>query len=151
MATKKTTPKIQRKQNEPIEVLRERSLEYLSNPDTDDMTRVGLAEHLGYTETKGLYLRFTPAELDALYAESLELRRRRYSRHLAKVDKGLLKSAGEGNPTSAKLCFQRYEGWTEKSTQDINVTGASLRALVDMLSPELGKQVDAEIRALKAD
>lgn len=52
----------------------------------------------------------------------MDIRRRKYSSHLAEVDLALLKAAKEGNPAAAKLVYQRFEGWSEKTRVESNET-----------------------------
>jgi len=117
-ATKKTnkpaTKKKDYKPKDSKETIRVKIVEYLANPDNKPPTRTELALILGYSEVPAMY-KMTPAvELDKLYDEALELRRKRYAASLMDVDRGQLKSAAKGDSAAAKLIYQRFEGWSEK-------------------------------------
>lgn len=124
------------------------ALHYLANPENEFPTRVKLAEEvLGFGNSQSLYAVFTVQELQELEAEALELRRSKYAPSLSRVDTALINSACEGNPASAKLCYQRFEGWSEKREINANVNAtiemeAKIRAEVE--SDLLGKKMNSE-------
>ncbi|MBC2713977.1 MAG: hypothetical protein HF978_01590 [Desulfobacteraceae bacterium] len=104
-------------------------IEFIGNPENDFPTRTKLAEVCEITE-QGLRKHFTPDDFMELEQEGLELRRKRYTAHAAKVDKGLIKKAEEGDPAACKLFYQRLEGWNEKHGVELSgsVTLAGLIA-----------------------
>lgn len=61
-------------------------------------------------------MHFTSQELSDIEAEALEARRACYAAAMARVDDGLLKRAARGDAKAAKLCYQRFEGWSERMT-----------------------------------
>ena len=95
-------------------------IEYLGNPSNDWHDRKTLAiQVLGYKHEPSLYKCFTPAELDQIEREALDIRRSKYCSMIAKVDKALLlRAAMEGDPTAAKLCYQRFENWKETTKNE---------------------------------
>ena len=98
-------------------------VEYIGDPKNDfpDRTTMALTV-LGYSKVESLYRHFSPDELSAIEDEGLQLRRKKYAPELSRVDRGLLKKASEGDSKSAKLCYQRFEGWAEKTQIDVGVT-----------------------------
>ena len=40
---------------------------------------------------------------------------------LALVDEAILKKAARGDVAAAKLCYQRFEGWSEPACVDMNI------------------------------
>ena len=95
---------------------REKLIEFLSNPENDFCPRCHLAEKIGIAR-QTMYKHFSAEELQDIEHEALELRRKRYSRHLAEVDQALLERAKTGDPSAVKLCYQRFENWSEKHIQ----------------------------------
>lgn len=99
----------------------EKMLEYLSDPSNEIPTRVLLAtEVLGMAQSTQLYATFTLEELEAIEAEALKIRRTKYAPELSKVDRALLKQASKGDTQAAKLCYQRFEGWSEKKELELS-------------------------------
>lgn len=95
-------------------------LEFLGNPSNDFLKPSELSvKALGYKDHSGIFKCFTREELSEIFAEALEMRRKRYARELAKVDSALLKKAQGGETSAAKLVYQKFEGWSEKT--DLNV------------------------------
>jgi len=95
---------------------RDRLMRYLSDPENDWLDRKTLAiAVLGYKHSQSIWTVFTGAELDEIQREALDNRRKRYASMLARADMGILKAAAAGNPAAAKLAYQKFEGWTEKS------------------------------------
>jgi hypothetical protein len=71
-----------------------------------------------YKKSQSLYQIFTVVELDQIEKEALEIRRKHCQRQSAAVDQGLYKKAVSGDPTAAKLWYQRMEGWSEKKQHE---------------------------------
>lgn len=102
---------------------RQLMLEYLGDTSNQFITRAQMVtEVLKYKNASAIYNHFTPNELHEIEREALDIRRRKYSAHLAEVDMALLKAAKEGNPGAAKLVYQRFEGWSEKTRVESNET-----------------------------
>ncbi|MEN6373547.1 MAG: hypothetical protein ABFD75_02040 [Smithella sp.] len=98
-------------------------LQYLSDPNNQFISRAQMVtEVLGYRNASAIYNHFTPTELHEIEREALDIRRRKYAPQLAEVDIALLKTAKEGNPAAAKLVYQRFEGWSEKTRVESNET-----------------------------
>lgn len=123
----------------------EKMLKYLSNPDNEFPTRVVLTtEVLGLATSQQLYKLFTLEELEEIEAKSLALRRSKYAPELSKVDKAMLRKASEGDSASAKLCYQRFEGWSEK--KDLTVipgsdeNGNQMKWEVEIVRPKAEKE-----------
>ena len=117
-------------------------LEYLSNPDNRPVNRKALSiDVLGFADSTVLYQVFSPEEIRDIEHEALELRRKCYASKLAKVDDGLIKKAIAGDPAAAKLVFQRYESWTEKSVQELKFDGPMLQQILAVFPPEFAEQV----------
>lgn len=117
-------------------------LEYLSNPDNKPLNRTGLSTNvLGFADCSVLYQVFTPEEIRDIEHEALELRRKCYAAKLAQVDDGLLKKAIAGDPTAAKLAFQRYEQWSEKTKQEVTFDGPILQQIFAILPPEVASKL----------
>jgi hypothetical protein len=120
---------------------REVALEYLSNPDNEIPTRVVLAtEVLGMATSQQLYNMFSVEDLEGIEAEALKVRRTKYAPELSKVDNAMLREAGKGDARAAKLCYQRFEGWSEK--KDIGIVpgkdadGNAMKWTVEIVRPE---------------
>jgi len=95
-----------------------RILEYLSDPTNEELDRTYLATNVcGFSGTSMLCEHLKSDELDEIYAEALEVRRKRYAQNLLQIDRALFQSAAKGNPQSIKLIYQRFEGWVEKKEQ----------------------------------
>jgi hypothetical protein len=112
-------------------------LKYLSNPNNKPIeSRSEYKDILGLTAHtyKTFSNMFSVSELAEIESQGLELRRRRYANRLAKIDDGLLEKAAEGRAPEAKLAYQRFEGWTEKTVTEVTNT--------------FSLQLDAELAAL---
>ncbi len=97
---------------------RQAIVEHLASPDNDFCTnRSQLAECIGISRQR-LYELFSAAELAEIEAEALDVRRKKYTGILAKVDTALLDKASSGDVQAIKLCYQRFEGWTEKTVRE---------------------------------
>ena len=138
--SKKESPKIANK----IKLL-----EYLSNPDNEILTRAKLSTQvLGYSQEHQIYASLSPAELAEIEREALELRRKCYAASLGRVDNGILRAAAKGDAAAAKLCYQRFEGFSEKTIADIRaaVGGAvSHKWVIEVVRP--GDKLDGEYNA----
>ncbi len=94
-------------------------LEYLGNPENEFPPRDRMStDVLGFAYGSTIYKIFTPAELDKIEKEALELRRSKYNSWFAKVDIATLKKAADGDPAAAKLAYQRFENWAPKQIQE---------------------------------
>ena len=97
-------------------------LEYLGDPNNKILTKTELAlTVLGYKRMESLYNCFTVDELSEIETQALELRRKRYSPQLMEIDKALIKAAKGGDSHAIKLCYQRFEGWTEKKMVELGL------------------------------
>lgn len=118
----------------------------LADPDKDYPCREDYASQILGVSVPRLYQLFSGYELDKIEAEALEARRKRYSRHLSHVDRGMLAAGAEGNANAAKLCYQRFEGWLERSQQDHNVN-----VNIVFVAPELADEPETwEAQCLEA-
>jgi len=113
-------------------------LEYLANPKKDFPTRLFMNSNiLGLKDPTGIYKVFTLEELDEIEAEALELRRKKYKPEIAKVDKALLKLAKSGDTAAAKLCYQRFEDWSEKQRKELSGPGGKdLKWITEIIDPK---------------
>jgi len=112
---------------------RDKLLKYLGNPDNEWPDRTFLArEVLGYKSSGSLWKVFSSEELCQIEREGLDMRRGKYARYLARVDKGLIDAAMNGDARAAKLVYQRFENWSEKSALDVNVAMSHEEALKEL-------------------
>ena len=117
-------------------------LEYLSNPDNEPVNRKGMSiDILGFSDGTIIYQVFTPEEIRDIEHEALELRRKCYASRLAKVDDALIKRAIEGDPAAAKLVFQKYEQWSEKSIRELKWDGQALQQILAIFPPEFAEKI----------
>jgi hypothetical protein len=99
---------------------RAKLLEYMSNPDNDFPTREVMSlQVLGFKQRQQINKVFSVEELHEIEQEALENRRKKYASQLARVDKALMDRALDGDPQAIKLCYQRFEGWSEKQKHDV--------------------------------
>ena len=112
-------------------------LEYLGNPDNPFPNRLYMNnEILGFRKSNGYMNKvFTVAELDAIEAEALEIRRRKYKPGLAKADKALFEAAEGGDVAAIKLCYQRFEDWGERKELS-GKGGKDLAWTVEIVDPQ---------------
>ena len=104
-------------------------LEYLGNPENDFPTRLFMNnEIIGFKDPTRIYKVFTLDELDEIEAEALKIRRKKYKPGIAKADKALLEKAHDGDVAAIKLCYQRFEDWSEKQRKEL--TGADGAPLI---------------------
>jgi len=102
-----------------VDPLRLKLIEYIGDPKNPFPNRTQMREIVGMASSSGFYNHFSPADLSEIEREGLELRRRAYSRTLAKVDKSLLKKAAkDGDVGAAKLAYQRFEDWKEGQVRE---------------------------------
>ena len=116
-------------------------VEYLADPENEFPSRSFLASNvLGFKNASVIYRHFTPAELDQIEAEALELRRRRYVRSFAAVDSAMIAKAKDGDPVAAKLIYQRLEGWNPAQKVESKVEVSGELTLADILGGENGEE-----------
>lgn len=121
---------------------REKLVLYLANPENKFLNRKRLAiEVLGFAHSESLYQVFTPAELTVIEGEALDLRRKCYASKMALVDDGLIKKAASGDAAAAKLAFQRYEGWSEKTRQEVAFDGPMIQQMLAIFPPEMAEKI----------
>lgn len=101
-------------------------LEIIGDPANAPCLRTELAQKLGISQ-RNLYKAFRPEELDAIEEEALAVRRTQYSRYMVAVDRALLQKAAEGDVAACKLCYQRFEGWSEKQKREHAVDNSLAR------------------------
>lgn len=132
------------RQNKNKDLHRLTLIEYLSNPDNEFHNRTHLSTRvLGFTQGSVIYQVFTPTELTEIEDEALEARRLRYASKLAKIDDAVLRRAAstDGTAADAKLAFQRYENWSEKSIQELKLDGPMLQAIFNYFPPEVAAKI----------
>ena len=76
---------------------------------------------LGFKGKYYIYKVFTPDELTEIEAEALKIRRKKYKPEIAKADKALFEKAHDGDVPAIKLCYQRFEDWSEKQRKEYSV------------------------------
>jgi len=97
-------------------------IEFLGNPANEWPDRVTLSQKvLGYKSPRHLWKLFSVEELKEIEAEAVELRRKQYAGELAKVDRGLLKKAQQGNARAAKLAYMRFEKWVPAQRVEVGL------------------------------
>lgn len=114
-------------------------LEYLGNPENEFPTRLYMNDVvLGFKRSpQYIYTVFNLDELAEIEREALAIRRKKYNPEIAKVDKALLKLAQEGDSAAAKLCYQRFEDWSEKQRKELSdPDGKALTWRVEIVKPE---------------
>ena len=94
-------------------------LKYLGNWENDFPTRTEMAGILRLKKHT-LWKHFSPAELQEIENEGLELRKKNTARPRAEVYQSLLDEAKGGNISAIKEFFDRTEGKV-KDTLDLNV------------------------------
>ena len=98
---------------------KDKLLRYFSNPDNPPLNRSALSTQvLGYKREEEIHRLFTPCQIAEIEREGLELRRQKYAGALAKVDAGMLAAAAAGDAQAAKLCYQKFEAWSEKQIRE---------------------------------
>lgn len=108
--------KPKRKPQQTKETYRVNMLTYLGNPNNPWPTRQFMAiKVLNLTENY-LYQRFTAAELDEIFNEGFDLRRKNMKNEFSvEADAALKKQVRAGDTAAIKLYYQRHEGWGETS------------------------------------
>ena len=102
---------------------KDKLLDYLSNPDNKPVeSRKEYLKIINIKSAVTFLKMFSSEELTKLEAKALELRRLQYSNRMALIDDGLLEKAAEGKAPEAKLAYQRFEGWTEKTVTEVTNT-----------------------------
>lgn len=113
---------------------RQTLLGYLSDPANAWIDRNQWATIiLGKKNKQSLWSHFTSDELFEIEREAVDIRRQRLASTSAKVDDALFRRAIEsGDPAACRLFYSRHEGWSEKTTMEMNgkFTVASIAALV---------------------
>jgi hypothetical protein len=110
---------------------RRQILEFCGNPTNSFPSRYEMATAVcGYKDNSGLYRLFNSSELAEIEREALEMRRAKYASQIAKIDTALMQKAIEGDVAACKLCYQRFEGWSEKQKKEHSVDGDSLAQLL---------------------
>lgn len=118
-------------------------LEMLSDIETPFSQRIEAAKiDLGLHHTGALCKMFTSAEITEIEREALEIRRGQYTRKMAEVDQALLDRAIGGNVSAAKLCYQRFEGWSEKASVEV---GVSVQAVLAAFPEEVRSRIKEAI------
>lgn len=125
-------------------------LEYLADPNNEWLHRQDLSTQvLGYKYGQHIHTLFTADELHAIEAEALELRRKRYSNALSKIDSALLVRALKSD-ASAILAYQRFEGWIPeigtKISGELHIKH-SLTERLKQIHNEEGKPSDERTRS----
>ena len=121
---------------------KETILGYLANPDNGYPTRKFITtELLGLSNSSQLYRYFTPTEMSEIEDHGLELRRKRYASRIAMVDDGLMKKAASGDAAAAKLVFQRYENWSEKSRKELSIDGPILQQVLNIFPEDVADKI----------
>jgi hypothetical protein len=101
-------------------------LNYLMNPDNEWPTRQEISTVLlGCKQPNQIYKTFSIDELREIELEALKLRRNRYTKKLSAVDQALFTKAIEGDVSAIRLCYQRFEGWSEKVQNVLTGPGGS--------------------------
>lgn len=109
------------------DVLRERVIDYLGDPDNDVPVSdepgapklwdsyANISHVFGYKGNR-IAQTFTKQDLHGIEKEALELRRKRFAKDMKRIDDSLLNRAIGGDVPAIKLAYQRFEGWSEKTT-----------------------------------
>ena len=94
---------------------------YLENPENEWLTRQELSTKvLGFKQENQIYKVFDVDEIYEIELKAIDLRRKKYTRLLSAVDIGLLKKAAKGDPRAAKLAYQKFENWSEKTKHEVS-------------------------------
>lgn len=124
---------------------RQTLLGYLSDPAHAWLDRNQWATIiLGKKNKQSLWSHFTSDELFEIEREAVDIRRQRLASTSAKVDDALFRRAIEtGDPAACRLFYSRHEGWSEKSTMEMNgkFTVASIATLVMQAADDLECEV----------
>jgi hypothetical protein len=134
------------KPHEAKAVVKQRIMDYLTNPENEWPTRSNLALAMGYASYSSLNRAFNPEALDEIENEARHIRITRYKDKLSKVDLALAKKAQEGDTAAIKLAYQRFEGFSERLLQHTVVEhrglGISSEELLKVLKDGKGEGQD---------
>jgi len=134
MSRKKDTPK--KKSNYT------KLLAFLSNPSNPKLDRAEYSTQvLGYKQEHAVYSFFSPEELNDIEWEALEIKRKRYASDMSEVDKGVLEKAAKGDAACAKLAYQKFEGWNEKTIAELELKLPMLEKILGALPEEYAEKV----------
>jgi len=91
--------------------IRDKYVQYRTNPDNDARSFSHFATMCGYTlsEVKDAVAHDKDIEKDILVA-----RRNKYAKRMQKIDDALFKSAEDGDTRAADLLYRRFDGWDPK-------------------------------------
>ena len=124
-------------------------IEYLSNPDNPEVKRGSYSQKiLGYKSSTEIYKYFKPAEINEIEWEALQEKRKRYAPKIAKIDNAMVKAAEDGNANAGKLCYQRFENWSEKSIVQHGFDSTTLNTILSALPVEYADAVKAQLSEL---
>lgn len=117
-------------------------LDFLGDPENEFVSRAELSmKVLGYSASETIYRLLTPAELDDIESEAIEIRKARSARQRSHVYAALYRKAKSGNVPAAKEWLERIEG---KVTDKVKFDGTvSLSSILDSL--------DGKTRGLPSD
>ena len=124
-------------------------MDYLSNPDNPEVKRTDYSKKiLGYKQNSQIYKFFTPAEINEIEWDALQEKRKRYAPKIAKIDNAMITAAEDGNANAGKLCYQRFENWSEKSIVQHGFDSTTLNAILSALPTEYADAVKAQLAEL---
>ena len=128
-------------------------LEYLGNPENEFPTRLFMnSQIIGFKDPTRIYRLFSLDELDEIEAEALEIRRKKYKPGLAMADKALFDKAKDGDVAAIKLCYQKFEDWSEKQRKEhsgkVDLNAETLNAIISAMPDELAKSVSERLGEL---
>ena len=121
------------------QVHRRNLVQYLGDPENEWPSRTKYKDILGISEPN-LYHHFPPVALTEIEAEAQELRRASLAHKFSLIDNALISKAMTGDVQAIKLAYQRLEGWSERSTQEIQAHVSN-----DIHAPS---QISADVKAM---
>jgi len=97
--------------------MRDRYVQYRTNPDNDDKTDSYFCSSNGYAleDLKTLLRDDTVILKDILHA-----RRNSYSGQMLKIDDAMFRAAMSGDTKAADLLYRRFDGWNPKIVEENN-------------------------------
>ena len=95
--------------------LKDRMLEYLSNPSNTFLTSISRVAKAIDIPQERIYNHFNAQQFDELCDEALTVRRQRDVRGREKVDRAVEKAAIGGDVGAQRLFYQHREGFGEKT------------------------------------
>jgi len=125
---------------------RKRLIEYLGDWENDFPNKSGLAKILGLKHCT-LYFHFTPAELNEICDEGLELRKRQAVNPRAEIYKAMLKSAKDGVVPAQKEFLDRTEGKVVDRLQ-VGIDETTLNIILTTLPPEQAEKTKKALMAI---